>query len=40
MQLRAPPGDQPVQDGDGLQEDTADGGGDVENLREGVPRLW
>ena len=37
---RAPPGDQPVQDGDGAQENTAGGGGDAENLGESVPRLW
>ena len=28
----APPGDQPVQYGDGAQEETAGGGGDAENL--------
>ena len=37
---RAPPGDQPVQDGDGAQEERAGGGGDAENLGEGVSRLW
>ena len=37
---RAPPGDQPVQDGYRAQEETDGGGGDAENLREGVPHLW
>ena len=37
---RAPPGDQPVQDGDRAQEETAGGGVDAENLGEGVPHLW
>ena len=37
---RAPPGDQPVQDGDGAETETTGGGRDVGHIGEGVPRLW
>ena len=36
----APPGDHPVQDGDGTETETAGGGGDAGKLGAGVPRLW
>ena len=37
---QAPPGDQPVQDGDGAETEKTGGGGDAGHVREGVPRLW
>ena len=37
---RAPPGDQPVQDGYGTKKETAGGGGDTGKLGVGVPSLW
>ena len=37
---RAPPGDQPVQDGDGAETATTGGVGDADHIGEGVPRLW
>ena len=36
----APPGDHPLQDGDGTQTEMAGRGGDAGKLGAGVPRLW
>ena len=37
---QAPPGYQPVQDGDGAETETTGGGRDAGHIGEGVPRLW